>query len=135
MQRDKLLSTLHFHFIVVIFGFTAVLGALISISAIPLVWYRMTLATAGLGVVLYFTKQSFRITKTIAWVAFVSGVLIALHWISFFGAVKVSNVSITLSGGLETFQNEVLNFARCKRISTPKSIVANNKCKGCVANG
>ncbi len=97
MQRDKLLSTLHFHFIVVIFGFTAVLGALISISAIPLVWYRMTLATAGLGVVLYFTKQSFRITKTIAWVAFVSGVLIALHWISFFGAVKVSNVSITLS--------------------------------------
>lgn len=97
MQRDKLLSTLHFHFIVIIFGFTAVIGALITISAIPLVWYRMTLATLGLGLVLFIRKHSFRITKTIAWVAVISGVLIALHWVTFFGAVKVSNVSITLS--------------------------------------
>lgn len=97
MQRDKLLSTLHFHFIVVIFGFTAVIGALISISAIPLVWYRMTLAAIGLGCVLFLKKHSFRISKTIAWVAILSGVLIALHWVTFFGAVKVSNVSVTLS--------------------------------------
>ena len=97
MQKDKLLSTLHFHFIVIIFGFTAVLGALISISAIPLVWYRMTLATFGLGLVLWLGKHSFRVSKTIAWVAILSGILIAFHWITFFGAVKVSNVSITLS--------------------------------------
>ena len=97
MQKDKLLATLHFHFIVVIFGFTAVLGALISIAAVPLVWYRMTLATFGLGIVLWLRKHSFRISKTIAWVAVGSGVLIAFHWITFFGAVKISNVSITLS--------------------------------------
>ncbi len=97
MQKDKLRSTLHFHFIVFIFGFTAVLGALISISAIPLVWYRMTLGTFGLGLVLWLTKHSFRVSKTIAWVAILSGVLIAFHWITFFSAVKVSNVSITLS--------------------------------------
>lgn len=97
MQKDKFLSTLHFHFIVIIFGFTAVLGALISVSAIPLVWYRMTLATLGLGLVLWLRKHSFRIAKTIAWVAIASGVLIAFHWITFFAAVKVSNVSITLS--------------------------------------
>lgn len=97
MQKDKFLSTLHFHFIVIIFGFTAVLGALISISAIPLVWYRMTLATLGLGLVLWLTKHSFRVSKTIACVAVASGVLIAFHWITFFGAVKISNVSITLS--------------------------------------
>lgn len=97
MQKNKLLSTLHFHFIVIIFGFTAVLGALISISAIPLVWYRTTLATLGLGLVLWLLNHSFRVSKTIAWVALASGVLIAFHWITFFGAVKVSNVSITLS--------------------------------------
>ncbi len=97
MQKDKFLSTLHFHFIVIIFGFTAVLGALISVSAVPLVWYRMTLATLGLGLVLWLRKHSFRIAKTIAWVAIASGVLIAFHWITFFAAVKVSNVSITLS--------------------------------------
>ena len=97
MQNDKLRSTLHFHFIVIIFGFTAILGALISISAIPLVWYRMTMATIGLGLVLWIGKRSFRVSKTIAWVAILSGVLIAFHWITFFAAVKVSNVSITLS--------------------------------------
>jgi len=97
MQRDKLFSTLHFHFIVVIFGFTAILGALISVSAIPLVWYRMTLATIGLGLVLWVRKHNFRVDKTIAWVAIASGILIAFHWITFFGSVKVSNVSITLS--------------------------------------
>ncbi len=97
MQKDKLISTLHFHFTVIIFGFTAVLGALISISAIPLVWYRMTLATFGLGLVLWLRKHSFRVSKTITCVAIISGILIAFHWITFFGAVKVSNVSITLS--------------------------------------
>ena len=97
MQRDKLFSTLHFHFIVIIFGFTAVLGAMISVSAIPLVWYRMTLATIGLGLVLWLRKHNFRVSKTIVWVAVASGVLIAFHWITFFGSVKVSNVSVTLS--------------------------------------
>ena len=97
MQRDKLFSTLHFHFIVVIFGFTAILGALISVSAIPLVWYRMTLAAIGLGLVLWLRQHNFRVSKTIAWVAIASGVLIAFHWITFFGSVKVSNISVTLS--------------------------------------
>ena len=97
MQKDKLFSTLHFHFIVVIFGFTAILGALISISAVPLVWYRMTLATLALGLVLLLRKHNFRVSKPIAWVAIAGGVLIAFHWITFFGSVKVSNVSLTLS--------------------------------------
>jgi drug/metabolite transporter (DMT)-like permease len=57
----------------------------------------MTLATIGLGMVLWVRKHNFRLNKTIAWVAIVSGVLIAFHWITFFGSVKVSNVSITLS--------------------------------------
>ena len=97
MQKDKLFSTLHFHFIVVIFGFTAILGALISISAIPLVWYRMTMATIGLGLMLWLRKHNFRLDKTITWVAIACGLLIAFHWITFFGSVKVSNVSVTLS--------------------------------------
>jgi drug/metabolite transporter (DMT)-like permease len=57
----------------------------------------MTLATIGLGMVLWVRKHNFRLNKTIAWVAIASGVLIAFHWITFFGSVKVSNVSITLS--------------------------------------
>lgn len=45
MPNDRLKSYLHLHLIVFIWGFTAVLGALISIDALPLVWYRMLLAS------------------------------------------------------------------------------------------
>jgi len=48
MPNDKIKNQLHLHFIVFIWGFTAILGALISIDAVPLVWYRVLLASAAL---------------------------------------------------------------------------------------
>jgi drug/metabolite transporter (DMT)-like permease len=97
MQKDKLKSTLHFHFIVFIFGFTAILGKLISIDALSLVWYRMSMASIVLGVVLWTKKASFRMTNKQLAVMSLCGLLIALHWICFFHAIKISNVSITLA--------------------------------------
>ncbi len=97
MQKDKFKSALHFHFVVIIFGFTAILGALISIDAMSLVWYRMGLASVVLGVYLAIRKVSFKLTKKHTVIMIMGGVLIALHWITFFHAVKLSNVSITLS--------------------------------------
>ena len=97
MRNDKLYNYLHLHFIVFSWGFTAVLGALISLEAIPLVWYRMLLAT---GIVLIFLKVSrynLRFsTKTLVGFA-LAGIIIALHWLTFFGAIKASNVSVTLA--------------------------------------
>lgn len=97
MQKDKLKSTLHFHFIVFIFGFTAILGKLISIDALSLVWYRMSMAAIVLGLVLWIKKVSFRMTSKQLAVMGLCGLLIALHWICFFHAIKTSNVSITLA--------------------------------------
>lgn len=97
MQKDKLKSTLHFHFIVFIFGFTAILGKLISIDALSLVWYRMSMASIVLGIVLWIKKASFRMTNKQLAVMGLCGLLIALHWICFFHAIKISNVSITLA--------------------------------------
>lgn len=97
MQKDKLKSTLHFHFIVFIFGFTAILGKLISIDALSLVWYRMSMASIVLGIVLWIKKVSFRMTNKQLAVMGLCGLLIALHWICFFHAIKISNVSITLA--------------------------------------
>ncbi|MEC7063881.1 MAG: DMT family transporter [Bacteroidota bacterium] len=97
MQKSKFKSLLHYHFIVFIFGFTAILGALISLDATPLVWYRMVIGTLGLGIVLFILKQSFVVSRTIFFVAILSGIMISLHWITFFGAVKQSSVSLTLS--------------------------------------
>src|SRR5690554_1678166 len=97
MQNDKLLNYLHLHFIVFIWGFTAVLGALISLEAIPLVWYRMFLAVIIIFVFLKIKKENLRFSiKTLAGFA-VAGVIIALHWLTFFGAIKASNVSVTLA--------------------------------------
>jgi drug/metabolite transporter (DMT)-like permease len=83
--------------IVFIWGFTAVLGALITITADAIVWYRMLLAAVFLGSFIMFKKKSFRIpVKSFVKLIFV-GLLIALHWVFFFHAIHVSNVSITLS--------------------------------------
>jgi drug/metabolite transporter (DMT)-like permease len=97
MRNAKLLNYLHLHFIVFIWGFTAILGALISIDAIPLVWYRMLLATGFVLMIVLYRKESLKIPwKTIAKFCAV-GFIIALHWLAFFSAIKVSNVSVTLA--------------------------------------
>ena len=92
MQESKLKNYLLLHLIVLIWGFTAILGALISLDAIPLVWYRMSLAVVF--IVLYFIikKKSFKADRTGIGKFFLTGVIIALHWIFFFKAIKVSNV-------------------------------------------
>lgn len=97
MQNDKLKSYLSLHFIVFIWGFTAILGALITISAEALVWYRMLLAGIFLGAFIVFKKESFRVPIKAFFKLIFVGLLIALHWIFFFRAIHVSNVSITLS--------------------------------------
>lgn len=96
MQGSKLKNYLHLHFIVFIWGFTAILGALISIEAIPLVWYRMTLAVVFIAIYFFIRKKSFKVDKKGLLKFAVSGVIIAIHWVTFFKAIKVSNVSVAL---------------------------------------
>lgn len=97
MPNDRLKNYLSLHLIVFIWGFTAILGALITIAADVIVWYRMFFAALFLALYLFFSKKSFRIPwDSLLKLSFV-GLLIALHWISFFYAIHVSNVSITLS--------------------------------------
>jgi drug/metabolite transporter (DMT)-like permease len=97
MQNDKLGSYLNLHFIVFIWGFTAILGALITINSEAIVWYRMLFAAVFLALYLLFTKQSFRVPIKEFFKLISVGLLIALHWIFFFKAIHVSNVSVTLS--------------------------------------
>ncbi|TDD95188.1 DMT family transporter [Flavobacterium cellulosilyticum] len=97
MLNGKLSSYLNLHLIVFIWGFTAILGALISINADSLVWYRMLFASGFLFLYILFKKKSFIIpTKEFLKLIFV-GLLIAVHWIFFFKAIHLSNVSITLA--------------------------------------
>ncbi|QQS29024.1 MAG: DMT family transporter [Sphingobacteriales bacterium] len=87
---------LQLHFIVLLFGFTAILGKLISLDAVELVGYRMFLAAIGMvGVQLVVGKSWHLPFKTMSAI-FGVGALVALHWITFFAAIKVSNVAVTL---------------------------------------
>lgn len=97
MQRDNIKSYLHLHLIVFIWGFTAVLGALISIPADALVWYRMIIASGFLFFFILYKKDSFRLPIKEFFKLIFVGLLIALHWVLFFEAIHVSNVSITLA--------------------------------------
>ena len=97
MQKNKLKSLIHFHFIVFIFGFTAILGSLISIESLALVWYRMLIAFIFLIIIAVIFKINIKVSNKLLIKLLFCGVLISLHWITFFKAIKVSNVSITLS--------------------------------------
>ena len=96
MPTNKLKNQLHLHFIVFIWGFTAILGALISIDAIPLVWFRVLLASATLFIVLKIRRVSFDEDWSDLIKFLIGGVLVALHWVTFFYAIKISTISTTL---------------------------------------
>ncbi len=89
-------SHIKLHLIIIILGFTAVLGKLITLSAIDMVWYRMFIAFASLGI--YIKYKNIPINYSFRAVAQMIGVglIIALHWITFFYSIKVSNVSVAL---------------------------------------
>jgi len=97
MPDNKIKNYLHLHLIIFIWGFTAVLGALISIDAIPLVWYRVLLAVLFIYLYLVLRKASLKISRRELLRYFIGGVLIAVHWITFFYAIKISTVSIALA--------------------------------------
>jgi drug/metabolite transporter (DMT)-like permease len=96
MQESKAKNYFLLHLIIFIWGFTAILGALISIDAIPLVWYRMFFASIFTAVYFLIRKKSFAVDDKGLLRFFFSGIVIALHWIFFFKAIKVSNVSVAL---------------------------------------
>jgi drug/metabolite transporter (DMT)-like permease len=97
MQNDNLKSYLHLHVIVFIWGFTAILGKLISLEALDLVWYRMLFASVIMTFVVLFNKEKMKVPFNVLVGFIVSGIIIAAHWLTFYQAIKVSNVSITLA--------------------------------------
>ena len=88
---------LHLHFIVVILGFTGVLGKLITLPAIEMVWYRMLFAFIGLFVWLRF-KGRLVVPERKYLIKYVAtGFIVAFHWVTFFGSIKISTVSVALA--------------------------------------
>lgn len=87
---------LKLHFVVLLYGFTAILGNLISLPAPQLVWYRMFIAFAVLGGFIWVKRIPVAIGHRQILKIMGVGLVVAFHWITFFHAVKISNVSVTL---------------------------------------
>lgn len=93
-QAVRRRAWLQLHFCVVLWGFTAIFGKLITLAALPLVWWRMTLVGAALLLVpKFWAGLSGLPTRLIAVYAGI-GVFVALHWLTFYGSIKLSNASI-----------------------------------------
>src|SRR5882762_5414216 len=92
---------LKLHFIVFLWGFTAVLGKLVLIPSVEMVFYRTVLAVFGMGVwMLAFRrdKSGFTVAGSDLLKLLLTGLIIALHWLAFFGAGRIANPSTSLVG-------------------------------------
>ena len=97
MQKNNLKHFIHLHFLVFIAGFTAVLGELITNSSVSIVWHRMLIASTLTIFFILLKKKSLKINlKQLLKYSFL-GLIIALHWITFFEGIEQSNISVTLA--------------------------------------
>ncbi|MCY7360298.1 MAG: DMT family transporter [Rudanella sp.] len=99
MTRDYL----HLHFIVLIWGFTAILGKLLEpLSPLSVVLFRTFLAVLGMGAVLWYQHRNGEPVAPVSsrdrWRLLGVGALIAEHWMAFFAAARLANVSVCLAG-------------------------------------
>jgi drug/metabolite transporter (DMT)-like permease len=97
MRKNNLKHYLHLHFLVFIAGFTAILGEVISIGSIALVWHRMFIALLLTFLFLIYKGYNLIINTKNLLKFSIAGIIIALHWITFFEAIEQSNISITLA--------------------------------------
>lgn len=96
-MSPKTRNLLLLHFIVFVWGWTAVLGKIITLPALQLIWIRVMIAFVGiLGYTLYCKTPLFPSPKIILQLIGI-GIIVGLHWMCFYGAVKASNVSVTLA--------------------------------------
>jgi len=87
------------HVIVFIWGWSPILGKLINIEGIyayQLVWFRMLITVATVGIYLFIIKQSIKLQQQDIFKLIGIGAIIAFHWFCFYHAINVSNVSVTL---------------------------------------
>ncbi len=88
---------LQLHFAVILAGFTAILGKLITLNEGLLTAYRMLLTVVILAIILFFKKQLKKLSWKNTLTLFGVGAIISLHWVSFYGSIKYANVSVSVT--------------------------------------
>jgi len=91
------IAYLQLHFAVLLYGLTAILGDLISISAVSLVWWRVLITSVSLLAFVGFGKRLLQLPRSTIFTFMGIGCIVALHWITFYGSIKLSNASVGLA--------------------------------------
>ncbi len=95
-MAEKKKAFLYLHIAVFLFGFTAILGDLINVNFISIVWWRGILTTLSLAIIINL-KTFFKIlSPKIILQQMLIGAFLAIHWLFFYGSIKVSNPTMAL---------------------------------------
>lgn len=92
-MNEKQIAYAQLHLCVLIWGFTAIFGGLISLQAVPLVWWRVALSCAVLPLLMPLAQLR-GLSRKVILQMFGIGLLVGAHWLSFYGAIKLSNASV-----------------------------------------
>jgi drug/metabolite transporter (DMT)-like permease len=99
LASSEMRSYLKLHFLVLIWGFTAIVGLLVTINPIALVFYRTFIAAIGLGIIIWYKKdKSFYVSSHDVFKVCTVGLILSLHWILFFLSARISTASVCLAG-------------------------------------
>lgn len=91
---DKYKNHIMLHIIILIYGFTGILGKLISLDSVSIVWHRVFIASVSLFIVMLLLKRSFRVPTRSRFIQIcITGLFVALHWITFFESIQLSTAS------------------------------------------
>lgn len=90
----RLKEFLLLHGIIFLWGFTGIIGKLLHQESFIIVWYRVFIASLGLLAYLWFTKSSFSVKRTHILPVVLVGIVVALHWITFYYAIQISTASL-----------------------------------------
>lgn len=122
-------ALIQLHVAVFLAGFTAILGKLITLNEGLLVWYRLLITVVTLGFILYIRKEWQPVSRKDLWAIAGVGVIVALHWVSFYGSIKYANVSVALvcfsaTGFFTAFFEPIILRSRLSWVNVALGILA-----------
>lgn len=85
------------HLAILLWGFTGIFGKAISMNETMIVWYRMIISAAALAIIVVGRKKFILPNRSDLLKIAATGIIVTLHWITFYGSIKASNVSIALA--------------------------------------
>ena len=94
-MQSQLKYFLALHIIIFLWGFTGIIGQLVSMEAVPIVWYRVVIAMVSLAIIIPIIKGSFRLANTKQYLMVLgTGIIVALHWVTFYKSIQLSTASL-----------------------------------------